>query len=87
MGLTSCSLRCARKYCACEDASKSGSIISAECDTLVAELERILKEDIETGQFVINDGVEDIHSQIEFMSTEKLGRWKKIIVGQEMTKY
>ena len=30
--------------------------------TLVAELERILKEDIETGQFVINDGVEDIHS-------------------------
>ena len=47
--------------------AKVGLLSQQECDTLVAELERILKEDIETGQFIINDGVEDIHSQIEFI--------------------
>ena len=63
--------------------AKVGLLFQYECDTLVAELERILKEDIETGQFVINDGVEDIHSQIEFMLTEKLGSLgKKIHAGR-----
>lgn len=63
--------------------AKVGLLSQQECDTLVAELERILKEDIETGQFVINDGVEDIHSQIEFMLTEKLGSLgKKIHAGR-----
>ena len=63
--------------------AKVGLLFQHECDTLVAELERILKEDIETGQFVINDGVEDIHSQIEFMLTEKLGSLgKKIHAGR-----
>lgn len=63
--------------------AKVGLLLQQECDTLVAELERILKEDIETGQFVINDGVEDIHSQIEFMLTEKLGSLgKKIHAGR-----
>ena len=63
--------------------AKVGLLFQQECDTLVAELERILKEDIETGQFVINDGVEDIHSQIEFMLTEKLGSLgKKIHAGR-----
>ena len=62
--------------------AKVGLLSQQECDTLVAELERILKEDIETGQFVMNDGVEDIHSQIEFMLTEKLGLLgKKIHAG------
>ena len=63
--------------------AKVGLLFQQECDTLVAELERILKEDIETGQFVINDGVEDIHSQIEFILTEKLGSLgKKIHAGR-----
>ena len=63
--------------------AKVGLLSQQECDTLVAELERILKEDIETGQFIINDGVEDIHSQIEFMLTEKLGSLgKKIHAGR-----
>ena len=63
--------------------AKVGLLSQQECDTLVAELERILNEDIETGQFVINDGVEDIHSQIEFMLTEKLGSLgKKIHAGR-----
>ena len=50
---------------------------------LVFELTRILDEDIKTGQFQISKGVEDIHSQIELMLTEKLGDLgKKIHAGR-----
>ncbi len=71
-----------------------GSIAHAKMlhsiDLLTAdELERILKElkdiktEIEGGQFAIHAGVEDIHSQIEFMLTERLGEaGKKIHTGR-----
>lgn len=63
--------------------AKVGLLSQQECDTLVLELMRILDEDIKTGQFQISQGVEDIHSQIELMLTEKLGDLgKKIHAGR-----
>lgn len=63
--------------------AKVGLLSEQECDTLVFELTRILDEDIKTGQFQISKGVEDIHSQIELMLTEKLGDLgKKIHAGR-----
>ena len=53
-----------------------------ELDVLVAALEDILKI-IDNGDFKIEPGVEDIHSQIEFMLTERLGDiGKKIHSGR-----
>ena len=31
----------------------------------------------EKGEFVIEEGVEDVHSQVELMLTRKLGRYRK----------
>ncbi len=54
-----------------------------ETTDLVLELQRILKEDIETGKFVIEPGIEDVHSQIELELTRKLGdTGKKIHSGR-----
>lgn len=50
-----------------------GLLETAELKELVKELNRILNEIIETGNFVIEDGVEDVHSQIELMLTRALG--------------
>lgn len=50
-----------------------GLLEKEELDELVAELNRIQLEVIEPGLFKIEDGVEDVHSQIELMLTEKLG--------------
>ncbi|MAO65379.1 MAG: argininosuccinate lyase [Balneola sp.] len=44
-----------------------------ELDVLIKELNRILEEVIEPGNFEIEDGVEDVHSQIELMLTHELG--------------
>ncbi len=45
-----------------------------EMDLLVKELKAIHKEIISTdGVFTLNEGVEDIHSQVELMLTRKLG--------------
>ena len=53
-----------------------------ELDTLLSALEDILKG-IDNGDFTIEPGVEDIHSQIEFMLTERLGDiGKKIHSGR-----
>ena len=53
-----------------------------ELDVLVAALEDILKI-IDNGDFKIEPGVEDIHSQIEFMLTKRLGDiGKKIHSGR-----
>jgi argininosuccinate lyase len=53
-----------------------------ELATIETELNKI-KHDIESGNFSIQDGVEDIHSQIEFMLTERLGEaGKKIHTGR-----
>lgn len=50
--------------------------------TLRHELESILQE-VESGDFALNDDVEDIHSQIEWMLTQRLGDvGKKIHSGR-----
>ena len=55
---------------------------SDELLPLQTELKRILKE-IESGNFVIEAGMEDVHSQIEFLLTQQLGEMgKKIHAGR-----
>lgn len=49
-----------------------GLLSKKELDLLESELKNIYKQ-INTGNFVLDDGVEDIHSQIEFLLTTKLG--------------
>ncbi|MBP6432868.1 MAG: argininosuccinate lyase [Ferruginibacter sp.] len=49
-----------------------GLLTNDEVNALVMELQNIYKQ-IEAGNFVMQDGVEDIHSQIEFLLTQKLG--------------
>jgi argininosuccinate lyase len=54
----------------------------AECDQLTAALQAIYKR-IEAGSFVIEDGVEDVHSQVELELTRTLGDvGKKIHSGR-----
>lgn len=50
-----------------------GLLEKEELKVLTEELNRILEEVIEPGNFKIEDGVEDVHSQIEMMLTSKLG--------------
>ena len=49
-----------------------GLLTNDEADALVRELKNIYKK-IEAGEFVMGEGVEDIHSQVEFLLTQKLG--------------
>ncbi len=57
-------------------------LTSEELEVLVGELENIL-EVIDNGNFKIEDGVEDVHSQVELMLTRKLGDvGKKIHSGR-----
>ncbi len=49
-----------------------GLLTKIEAGELVAELKSIYKK-IEAGDFVMDEGVEDIHSQVEFLLTQKLG--------------
>ena len=49
-----------------------GLLTTEEANALVVELKNIYKK-IEAGEFVMDEGVEDIHSQVELMLTEKLG--------------
>lgn len=50
-----------------------GLLEADELKALVTELNRILEKIIEPGDFEIEEGVEDVHSQIELMLTRKLG--------------
>lgn len=50
-----------------------GLLKKDELKVLTKELIRIIEEVIEPGHFVIEEGVEDVHSQIELMLTQKLG--------------
>jgi argininosuccinate lyase len=52
--------------------SEIGLLTIAEKDELLAELKKIHAH-IEAGEFVIEDGVEDVHSQVEFLLTRSLG--------------
>lgn len=59
-----------------------GLLTSSELQQLLAALEEI-KAAAEDGSFVIEDGVEDVHSQVETMLTRKLGDvGKKIHSGR-----
>ena len=59
-----------------------GLLTRDELDRLVEELRRIYAI-AEKGEFVIEDGVEDVHSQVELMLTRKLGDiGKKIHSGR-----
>jgi argininosuccinate lyase len=59
-----------------------GLLDAAELRDLLAELRNIYRR-VESGQFVIEEGVEDVHSQVELMLTRKLGDGgKKIHSGR-----
>ncbi|TDE13616.1 argininosuccinate lyase [Dyadobacter psychrotolerans] len=59
-----------------------GLLTSEELTDLRAEL-KVIYDQIEKGSFVIEDGVEDVHSQVELMLTRKLGdTGKKIHSGR-----
>lgn len=59
-----------------------GLLTKEELDMLLPALEDIAK-DIKDGKFIIEDGVEDVHSQVEFLLTRKLGDvGKKIHSGR-----
>ena len=49
-----------------------GYLTQDDLDKLNPELEKISSM-IEQGNFVIEDGIEDVHSQVEYMLTEQLG--------------
>lgn len=62
--------------------ARVGLLPNQELLPLQTELKRILK-DIESGQFAIESGMEDVHSQIEFLLTQQLGEMgKKIHAGR-----
>jgi argininosuccinate lyase len=59
-----------------------GLLTADELATLTHELRNIYAE-IEAGKFVIEDGIEDVHSQVELMLTRRLGDvGKKIHSGR-----
>ena len=59
-----------------------GLLSKEELDLLLPALQQIA-EDIESGRFTIEEGVEDVHSQVEFLLTERLGDiGKKIHSGR-----
>ena len=59
-----------------------GLLTSEELKTLLEELKHIY-ETAEKGEFVIEDGIEDVHSQVELMLTRRLGDMgKKIHSGR-----
>jgi len=57
---------------------ENGMMTKEEADNAVAELKNILQE-IEAGNFSIDEGAEDIHSQVEFMLTQRIGDTGKMI--------
>ena len=59
-----------------------GLLTEEELKTLTAALDQILSE-IEAGEFILEDDVEDIHSQVELLLTRRLGDiGKKIHSGR-----
>ena len=49
-----------------------GLLTAGELEILLAELKNIYAS-AEKGEFVIEDGIEDVHSQVELMLPRKLG--------------
>lgn len=62
--------------------STIGLLNENEAETLVKELE-IMADEVKRGEFVLEDGVEDIHSQVEIYLTKRVGELgKKIHSGR-----
>lgn len=62
--------------------AKIGLLTDAELSVLLKGLKEIYQE-IENGQFQIQEGVEDVHSQVEFLLTERYGEvGKKLHSGR-----
>jgi argininosuccinate lyase len=57
---------------------KIGLLTNEELGLLQREL-KLINRKIETGNFLIDEGVEDVHSQVEFMLTQRLGEAGKKI--------
>jgi argininosuccinate lyase len=57
---------------------EQGLMSKADAESAVIELKKILEE-INAGDFKIDNSAEDIHSQIEFMLTERIGQIGKMI--------
>ena len=57
---------------------EQGLMSKEDAETAVIELKKIL-EKINSGDFIIDSSAEDIHSQIEFMLTERIGQIGKMI--------
>ena len=53
-----------------------GLLTKEELEQLLAELKNIYAS-AEKGEFVIEEGVEDVHSQVELMLTRRLGRCRQ----------
>ena len=59
-----------------------GLLTADELSVLTRELQHIAA-DIEAGNFVIDDGIEDVHSEVEHLLTQRLGDMgKKIHAGR-----
>lgn len=64
---------------------ETGLMSKQETETAVKGLQTILLE-IRNSKFTIDEGVEDVHSQVEFLLTERIGEaGKKFIVGVAVT--
>lgn len=62
---------------------KVGLLEASELEQILEECRKIFKEEIETGKFTIEEGIEDVHSQIEYMLTQRIGdTGKKIHSGR-----
>ena len=60
-----------------------GLLKALELADILKECKRIYTEEILTGKFKIEDGIEDVHSQIEYLLTQKIGETgKKIHSGR-----
>ena len=57
-----------------------GLLKKEELELLLREL-KSLHELAEKGEFIIEDGVEDVHSQVEFMLTKNLGEIGKKVLN------
>ncbi len=66
----------------CKMLASIGLLESEELDLVEKELQKIFA-DIEKGNFVIEEGIEDVHSQVEYLLTQTLGDvGKKIHSGR-----
>lgn len=60
-----------------------------ELNSILRECKIIYNQEIKQGKFEIIAGIEDVHSQIEYTLTSRIGDTgkKSIVVGREMTKF